>query len=380
MKKSLLIAALAFGVMSASAQDQAIATPRFVDNWSIGVDGGVMSPLKGHSFFQNMRAGWGLHLDKQITPVFGMGVEGQVGINTSTWNGGESNKLAFDNLYVGLYGKVNLFNLFCGYHCKHRYFDIEAVAGAGWGQFIEKSCNGGDYNYFQTAAGLNFNYNATENLTISLKPRVNWIMTGGDWDNTSCAYDAHQAYFQLFASVSYNINPGFTCVRPYDQAEVDALNARIADLQGQLDGCNAACNDWQAKANALAAELAACEARKAVVKEVVTNNNNSVRYVFYKVGSSKITSDQQPNVEMIAAYLKNHPEAKVVIKGYASPEGSLELNQKLAAARAESVKTSLVNKYKIAADRISAEGEGIGHMFEEESWNRVAICTLENAK
>lgn len=85
-----------------------------------------------------------------------------------------------------------------------------------------------------------------------------------------------------------------------------------------------------------------------------------------------------PNVEMIASYLKNHKGSKVVIKGYASPEGNLEFNQKLAANRAESVKKALINKYKISADRITAEGEGIGHMFTEDSWNRVSICTIED--
>lgn len=110
----------------------------------------------------------------------------------------------------------------------------------------------------------------------------------------------------------------------------------------------------------------------------VNNNLNSVRYVFYKIGSSTITADQQPNVEMIAAYLKNHKNSKVVIKGYASPDGNLENNIKLANRRAESVKNALINRYKIAADRITAEGEGIGNMFSEESWNRVSICTIED--
>ena len=83
-----------------------------------------------------------------------------------------------------------------------------------------------------------------------------------------------------------------------------------------------------------------------------------------------------PNVERIASYLKKHPEAKVVIKGYASPEGDLEKNKKLAAARAESVKTLLVNRYKISADRIQAEGNGIGDMFSEPDWNRVSIANI----
>ena len=55
-------------------------------------------------------------------------------------------------------------------------------------------------------------------------------------------------------------------------------------------------------------------------------------------------------------------------------------NIALAKARAEAVKTALVNRYKIDANRIVAEGEGIGHMFTEDSWNRVSICTIEESK
>ena len=38
----------------------------------------------------------------------------------------------------------------------------------------------------------------------------------------------------------------------------------------------------------------------------------------------------------------------------------MEVNARIAAARAEAVKTILVNKYKISASRITAEGQGVG--------------------
>ena len=171
---------------------------------------------------------------------------------------------------------------------------------------------------------------------------------------------------------------GFKCVEPLNRAEVDALNARVNELRGELDAATVATAAAETKANAIAAELAACQNKKPEVIKEVSNNLQSVRYIFYRIGSSKITADQQPNVEMVASYLKNHKDAKVVVKGYASPDGNLEFNKKLAAARAESVKTMLVNKYGISADRITAQGKGIGDMFDKKSWNRVAICTVED--
>ncbi len=393
MKKTIILAAIAMGAMSASAQ--AIESPKFFDNWSVGLDGGVTTPLTHSAFFGSMRGLVGLHVDKQITPAFALGVEGQFGVNTSSWSwkGAIHSTTAFDNSYVGTYGAVDLFNLFGGYNCEGRFFTIEAVAGAGWGHdFINRNGQAGnrqDWNYFVTKAGLNFNFNVCKSLTIAIKPSIAWNMNGtkyypaGAYDaaeQSAVAYNANKATFNLQAGLTYHFGPGFQCVKPYNQAEIDALNGQINDLRAALDNCLANANAWEAKAKALAADLAACQNRKPEVVKEVSNNLNSVRYVFFRVGSSAITADQQPNVEMIAAYLKNHKDSKVVIKGYASPEGNLEKNIALANARAEAVKTSLINKYKISADRISAEGQGIGNMFTEDSWNRVSICTIEDAK
>ncbi|MDE6048312.1 MAG: OmpA family protein [Paramuribaculum sp.] len=376
MKKILLIAALAAGVATASAQDALRATG-IGSNWSIGLDGGVTTPLKKHPFFGDMRGTVGAHIAKQLTPTFGLGVEGQFGVNTSSWSGHKS-ATAFDNLYLGAYGTVNLFNLFSGYVPAQRVFDIDAVAGAGWGRDIYNLGSGQYHNYFATKAGLNFNFHPSEKVTISLKPYVAWDMSDADVRFSSAAYNANKATFNFLAGVTYNFGPGFEAVREYNQAEVDALNAQVNALRADVAAAALAAEASQAQAAALAIQLDSClnQAPKVIKEE--TNTLSSVRYVFFRIGSSTITADQQPNVEMIAAYLKNHPDSKVVIKGYASKDGNEEFNIKLAAARAESVRTSLIKKYGIKASRIQAEGEGIGNMFTEESWNRVSICTIED--
>ena len=166
MKKLILIAVAAASMATAQAQ-QALETPSFGSNWSIGLDGGATTALKGHSFFQNMRGAAGIHIQKQISPAFALGVESLFGVNTSTQNNGVRSATVFDNSYVGAYGAVNLFNLFGGYNCDGRVFDIEAVAGAGWGHNYYNKAVGPDHNFFATKAGLNFNFNVTRNFTIS---------------------------------------------------------------------------------------------------------------------------------------------------------------------------------------------------------------------
>ena len=71
--------------------------------------------------------------------------------------------------------------------------------------------------------------------------------------------------------------------------------------------------------------------------------------------------------------MKDNQNAKVEIKGYASPEGSAKFNQKLSQARANAVKKALVKRYNISADRIEAKGMGATNKLSERvEFNRVA--------
>lgn len=377
MKKIIVTSVLALGAVAAASAQQAIETPKFGDNWSLGLKGGVTTPMSHSAFFGGMRPVIGLDLSKKITPIYKIGAEGNFAINTSTEKGrGPRSKTAFDDLYVGMYGAVNLFNLFGGYQGSVRPFDMELQAGAGWGHRYETVIK--DINYFGTKFGLNFNYNINDNVTVSLSPSILWNMTGSPVEQSTASYDKNRANFNLLAGVTYNFGGnGFKVVEPYNQAQIDDLNSQINSLRGAVNAADAANSALKAQNRDLQAENEALRNRPAQVVKEVKNSLESVRYIFFKLGSSVIGADQQPNVEMIAAYLKNHPNSKVVIKGYASKDGPEEVNIRLANQRAQSVKDALMSRYKIPASRIQAEGNGIGEMFEEESWNRVAICILE---
>ena len=169
----------------------------------------------------------------------------------------------------------------------------------------------------------------------------------------------------------------FTKIKEYDQAEVDGLNAQINALRGDLNNKNGQLDAAGKKIRDLQAQVNELRNRKPVVQTVESNVKSLESIVTFRQGKTVIDASQLPNVERIATYLKNHADAKVVIKGYASPEGPLDLNNRLAKQRAEAVKSMLVKKYGIAADRIDASGQGIGDMFSEPDWNRVSIATIE---
>lgn len=377
MKKLLLGAVLlAIGGL-ATANAQLLQQPKFFDNMSLGVKAGVATPLNHGAFFGDMRAVVGLDLQKMITPIYGAGIEGYWSINTSSWQNQIHSKTAFDASYVGAYGVVNLNSLFGGYGNEvGRVFDVAVRAGAGWGHNFQNEPVA-DHNFFATKAGLDFNFHPSERVTISLSPSVLWDMSDADVNQSSAAYNANRACFNLMAGVAVRLGDGFSYTDPYNQGEVDALNARINELRGDLDNCSNALAQANARNRQLEAALDACNKKAPQVVKESTDFYQTVRYVFFTIGKYNIRPDQAPNVEQIAVYLKNHPKATVVIKGYASQDGPLDVNERLAKQRAESVKESLIKKYGIAANRIDASGQGIGHMFDEESWNRVAICILD---
>jgi len=391
MKKVILLAALALGVCSSQAQITD-AGNKFSDNWSFTLKGGGVFATKTASDVDFLKTGRGIvgaEIRKQVTPTFGIGVEGEWTVNTSSWTGVKSAN-AFDHQYVGAFGAINLMNLFASYTGAPRVFEIEAVAGAGWlhSYYPHTQCKH-DGNSFATKVGLNLNFNLGEAKawTVSLKPALLWNMNGDvSQDKISdLGYDSHynvnNMYFELQAGVTYHFKNSngthhFALVRPFDQAEIDALNAQINALRGDLEACGANNAALLAQLADLQAQLDACNRRPAQVKEVIKNLDN-IRYVFFNVNSANIQANQQPEIAMTAEQLKANPEAKVLVEGYASKDGSKAFNEKLSKRRAEAVKKALVNKYGIDADRVKAEGCGVTEVFNKLDWNRMAKMTVD---
>lgn len=383
MKKIISIFAFALVAMSASAENL-YKESKFFDNWYVGIQGGVASPAVGHAFWKDARGAFGVNVGKQLTPVYGLELEYTGVINTAcsgngaTWASLPGGGYAIDYTVLTLNSTVNLMNLFGGYKGQPRLFEIQAVAGTGWGHsFLPGPNNDANDVVFKFGANFNFNIGKEKAWTVAFKPAILY-----DFVNRELAMTARAAQIQLFAGVTYhfknsNGTHSFAFGRGYDQAEVDRLNATINETRGMVadrDQTIAAKNQRIAD---LEAALKACEAKPAVVQTVTNTKDNLECYVYFNQGKSNISAAQQPNVERIATFLKNHAGSKVVIKGYASPEGSVEVNERIARQRAEAVKTMLINKYKIAADRIQAEGQGVGNSFSEPDWNRVSICTIQ---
>lgn len=380
MKKFIIVSAFALGAFTANAQtgETALQGTKFGDNWSIGINAGAVTPLTHSSFFKDARPAFGFGITKQLTPVFGLGIQGMGYVNTT------QSKTAFDASDVSLLGKVNLMNLFGGYQGTPRLFEIEALAGMGW---LHYYMNGpGDQNSWSTRFGMNLNFNLgeTKAWTLGVRPAIVYDMEG-DFNTAKSRFNVNNAAFELTAGITYHFMTSngthhFTKVKPYDPAEIADLNSAINDLRSQVGNKDNQLINANQQVNELQSELNECRNKVVPVETVVKTSRIPESIITFRQGKSVVDASQLPNVERVASYMNKHVNTTVVIKGYASPEGNLAFNEKLAKARAEAIKTILVKKYKIDAARITAEGQGIGDMFSEPDWNRVSICTIDESK
>ncbi len=405
MKKLFAVLAIFAGVFSANAQEEyAVKSSKvFWDNWYASVDVGAITPFKGN-LISNTRFNWGVEVGRYLTPVFGLGAEYRLAVNTTP----SANVFDQSNL-TGLM-KFNLTNLFLGYTGEPRFFEMGLNYGIGWGhnfvcgwpyRFVfgldeglvysgtdglrsikvqdVTDNHGWDMNYLTSKVGLEFNFNfgSQKQWQLNLKPALVWAMHENFYaesSNHGYKLNANQCAIELAAGITYkfansNGTHNFVRSRLYDQNEVDMLNGMINDLKGQLtdkDAQLAAANNRIAQDAKTIKDLEDALAKKKCDPELETIVN-------FACSSSRISNSQTANVERVANFMKNNAGSKVEIKGYASPEGSESYNQKLSERRANAVKDMLINKYGIDESRITAIGCGETEMFSKREANRCAI-------
>lgn len=371
MKKIFAILFAILMVSGANAQ-KLLNESKFFDNWSVGVDGGTS--WYDLSNFNRISNGFmGLQLTKGLNPV----VSFEFATQFELWGG---NEVTLNNILTTASTKINLMNLFGDYKGEPRFFEIQARGGIGYLRDISGYIPS---NQCVTKLGLDFDFNVgkEKEWTVSVRPAVVLPIT----DVKAASY-CERSVFQLSAGLTYHFKNSygkhhFAYGRAYDQAEVDNLNARINEARGQVAERDRQIAEKNQRIDELEKALKACESKPAtIVTNTVVNTEvkeNLECYVYFNQGKTTIAPAQLPNVERIATYLKHHADARVLIKGYASPEGSVEINEKIAAARAEAVRLALIKKYQIDGSRIDAEGQGVGNSFSEPDWNRVSICTIK---
>ncbi|MDO4781635.1 MAG: OmpA family protein [Capnocytophaga felis] len=379
MKKIILSAMIAGIAMTASAQEKGLSQSKFFDNWQIGANVGGYVPTKGYDLIEDVRFNFGAELSKQISPVFRLGFDANAYLN-GNWE--ERNPLVIEQTNVAVIGALNLNNLFAGYKGEPRKFEVEAFAGPGWMHHFYKGDNN-NYNTMTTKFGANFMYNfgSDRAWAVKLAPSILYLIDTPSSDAAN-SLNINQSLSQMNIGIVYRFKGSngahhFTEIEGRNQAEIDQLNNNINNLRNQVSSKEGEINSAQERIAQLEKELEEAKNKEPEIQTITKTKQTLESVVTFGLGKSTVDASQLPNVERIATYLKKYPNSRVVIKGFASPEGNEEKNIALANARAESVKKVLIARYKIDANRISAQGNGIGDMFSEPEWNRVSIATIE---
>ncbi len=388
MKKILMTMAAVAVSASVFAQGTAIVSNKAGDNIYIGANFGVSTPLKGYRVLGNLTPELGIRFGKNFTTVFGMAIDADMHFASSPKDYnlyGEyyrlDTKTFVDNTNISLLGTANLSNLFGGYKGEPRSFELIALGGFGWGHRYGNS----ELEALTSKIGLDFaiNLGKDKDIQVFAEPSITWDILGSEEVLNVLDYHNDRAHLSFKLGLNYkfknsNGKHNFSIEQLRDQSEIDDLNARINDLRGTIAATEANANRALAvkdeEINRLKKELEECQNKPTtVVEQVVKQTANLQPTVVFGQGKSAVEKSQEANISLIANYMKKHPEAKVKISGYASPEGNPELNQRLSEARAEAVKNVLVKKYKIAADRLETEGLGAtDKLFDEVEFNRVA--------
>ena len=376
MKKTILLSVLALGALAINAQTVVVKGGGFWDNWSMGVQGGATMKMSGEGFFKSARPAFGLTLGKQWTPILGMDIQGMGYVNTT------NSSTMIDASDVSLIGRMNLMNLFAGYNGMPRPFEVETVTGLGW--LHHYMTGSGDTDDLSARIGLNFNFNLGEDAawTLGIKPAVLFNLTG-EYPSKKLAFNRNKANMEILLGLTYHFADGdgnrhFALVNAIDPLALAAMNEEINDLREVIVAKDV-------ELVGLADELMVVqdqlnEARNKEMEATGQTIKILESVVAFPFNQSDVQTSQMPSLEHVANYLKDNPDAKITVNGYASPEGTEEYNLQLSQRRADAVKNILVDKYGIAADRINAIGHGVGDVFSVPAWNRVGICTIDEVK
>ena len=378
MKKLVLLFAAAAMAVSVSAQT--VTESKTFDNFYIGINGGAQVKTTNEAWMKNLNSNAGLRIGRWFTPVFGLAAESNVYFNDHCSHFMPQSKTIARYMNTSLIATVNFSNWFAGYKGEPRTFEFVPVFGFGWGHTFGTEEN---FNVLTSKAGIDFTFNlgSKKAWQIYVEPSMNWALNGYGYEGV--AYDINKSAFQLNAGIVYkfknsNGSHNFTIAQLRDQSEIDGLNSQINNLRNDLNNKDSQLSAKDKQIKDLQNALDECNKKPKYVKPATATNLQPT--VLFQQGKSNVEKSQMPNIELIAQYMKNHPEANIEIKGYASPEGPKELNQKLSEKRAEAVKNVLVKKYKIAADRLTTKGMGAtDKLFKQVEFNRVSTFNDNNA-
>ena len=363
-------------MLSVNAQ-VATENAKLFDNTYVGIEAGVTTPFNFNSIFP-VNPTVGVKFGKELTPVFGLEVEGlasfgdnvyRYGYNSSTpvWEEGPFNvhnngtvNTFVKATNVGLNGVINWSNLLFGYQGTPRFFEVKTNTGFGWlhyfGDFTTSIVGGYKPNAqrnvltAKTAVDLAFNLGNKKAHTITISPAIYWGLN----NESNIKFNKNYAHFGVMVGYTYHFKTsnGTHAFKTYDVGamigEIDRLNSELAKKPTEVEVIkyvDRTVNNYNAP----------------VTNAVATSSTDT--YVFFAFDSAELDNRAKAELDKLGQ------NGIYDIVAFASNEGNLEYNKALSQRRADAVKKYLEDR----GCRInSTEGKGV--VFGPTT-GRVAIIT-----
>lgn len=424
-KKMLLLAAmLVSGKLMAQTDSlskadyvQPFAKGQQFRTWSIGVDGGLLTPytiFRGHDDYGTPRSnvGYGAYVRDQFSHSFGAqlnffrgNVEGAGPVPSADAAIRDSYKTQI-NYAVDLQGQFTLANI----SWRNEKNAIQPYFSAGFGLMGFKptlrtlsgaetpyKADGGSVKQAYIPVGLGFKINLSSVVGLDLGYQVNFV-DGDNFDGYKIGSSNDKfsyAHIGLEFALGKSSKPKLIQHNPVNsmrteylwkdaelQSKLDAERARNEKLRADLDATNANLASLNAKFTAdsdgdgvidlfdkcpntpagVKVDGAGCPLPKTEnVKVYVTEEDRKVvreaiKNLEFDFGKSTIKAHSLPSLDRVAEILINK-NFSLKLAGHTDNVGSTEANLKLSKDRAEAVKEYLVSK-GANASRIEATGYG----------------------
>ncbi|MCD7971450.1 MAG: OmpA family protein [Candidatus Azobacteroides sp.] len=426
MKKFLLFVFPLFLPFFITAQqmeaEKAASQTTFINNngnWFLGISGGIGHLFSEGSdqlnFFDNVQPTVGLSVGKWMSPVWGirMNITGAKLKGYTTWNeqngtgiwyyganygqpsyvtssavtkdhikstflGAQKNskndEIGYE--YEVPYGAgsldllLNVNNLFCTYK-EDRVFNFLLFGGLGYAHtFRNGDKDRTAVNSMFVKGGFIADFRLTADLSINFEAQA--LILPEVFDRQIGGANTHDIVTNALLGLTYKFNPrGFEKAKLYDANEVNSLNNKINALYEE--------NKELKKRPEYCPECPSCPECPQVIVPEKKKFDYLPTPVFFRINSSVIDDAQWRSIEDAVKYLKENPEARLKVTGYADKAtGTPAGNKKLSEKRAQAVYDAMVKKYHIAPERIETSflGDDV-QPFSENDWNRVVVFVKE---
>lgn len=361
-----LLALVSLNVMAQASYEDAEGNKyEFKKHAFITLQGGAQYTLGEAKFDKLLSPNVQLGLGYQFSPIFGARIQANAWQSKGGWNGHRTQigntpfTADYKWKYVapGIDLMFNLSNLFCGWN-PNRVFNVTAFIGGGANIAFSNDEVNDIAAIVQQLDAYNLEYlwdgtkvrpfgRAGLDLGFRLSDAVSLIIEGNA-NILSDHYNSKQAdnpdwYFNALAGLKINLGKSYEKIVPVIPVVEPVVEPEPEPI---------------------------VEPEPEPVIEPLR------RDVFFLINSWVIDDVQSAKIREIADYMAKYPEAKVTVDGYADAgTGNDQINDRLAAQRADAVVKVLKEQFGISADRITYDSHGSRvQPFAENDMNRVSIC------